>query len=167
MKFQPFHTKTDGLGLEVRIAKTTANGMDAGAFSDVSYYQSSDTATLSDTSGDFSVLNPFTFPILGDTYIICHRVDGIWVVSSEPHSELIFISPEGGIPARSGTTAGSAACVPYYIGSSAVITELLDTSGASQTLTVYNISASAVAGSKYITAKTVRGVYVVDMEDCG
>jgi hypothetical protein len=160
-------TPTDGLGLEVRIAKTPTNGIDAGAFSDVSYYQSSSTATLNNTSSDFSVLNPFTFPILGDTYITCHRVDGVWVVSSEPHAELIFISPEGGIPARSGTTAGSAACVPYYIGSSAVITELLDTSGASQTLTVYNISASAVAGSKYITAKTVRGVYVVDMEDCG
>lgn len=78
----------------------------------------------------------------------------------------IFQTPSGGIAARSGTTCGSAACTPYYIDPSGAITELTDNGGSSQTQTVYNIFATAIGGSAYITAKQVFGVLVADAEDC-
>lgn len=77
-------------------------------------------------------------------------------------------TPIGGIAARSSTTAGKADCTPYYIDSTTdTITELLDASNNSQTITIYNVSASPVAELTYIQAKKVRGVFIVDMEDCG
>ena len=78
----------------------------------------------------------------------------------------LFQTPSGGIAARSGTTCGSAACTPYYIDSTGEIAELTDNDGASQTITVYNVFGSAIAGSAYITAKRVFGQLVADAEDC-
>lgn len=76
-------------------------------------------------------------------------------------------TPSGGIPARSGTTAGKANCTPYYINASTdTITELTDNSDAAQTFEVYNVFGTAVAGNVYITAKRVYGVLLVDAEDC-
>jgi hypothetical protein len=78
-------------------------------------------------------------------------------------------TPASGIPARSGTTAGKAACTPYFIDSQNgdTLTELTDNDDNPQSYDVYNVSASAVAGSAYILAKRVYGVLIVDMEDCG
>lgn len=76
-------------------------------------------------------------------------------------------TPSGGIPARSGTTAGKADCTPYYIdGDTDTLTELTDDDGAAQTFEVYNVAGSAVSGSVFILAKRVYGLLIVDMEDC-
>ena len=81
----------------------------------------------------------------------------------------IMQTPASGIPARSGTTAGKAACTPYYIDveNGNTLTEIQDDEGNALDYDVFNISASAVAGSAYILAKRVYGVLIVDMEDCG
>lgn len=79
----------------------------------------------------------------------------------------VFKTPAGGIPARSGTTCGSAECTPYYIDTDGELAELKDTTGASFTVTIYHIGSSAVQGNAYIQAKEVFGLPVVDMEDCG
>jgi len=135
----------------------------ASAVSSTHHFVSVDQTTTTKAS---SALNGFG-RILGsvtldnaDLYALCNITTEL--------SIRLFQTPVGGIPARSGTTAGSASCTPYYINpSSGAITELLNVSGASQTLTVYNVSASAVAGSAYIQAKAIGSVLVADMEDCG
>jgi len=78
----------------------------------------------------------------------------------------IFKTPIAGIPARSGTTLGSASCQPYYIETGGVLTILNDEAGNPQTMTVYHIGASPIAGGAYILCKEVFGWIVADMEDC-
>lgn len=104
-------------------------------------------------------------------------IDLLWCPSSTGEADCvvnlrgdtlpIFKAPSGGIPARSGTTCGSAACKPYYITDAGVLTEQLDHLGASQSVTVYSIFSEAVAANAYITAKDVHGILAVDSEDCG
>lgn len=89
MKFQPFHTKTDGLGLEGRIGYTSASGIPArsgstaGFATDVSYYQVGTNGTLVDIGSDFTVYNPFGTAVAGNVYILCKRIDGVWIVDAE------------------------------------------------------------------------------------
>lgn len=72
----------------------------------------------------------------------------------------IFQTPSGGIPARSGTSAGSAVCTMFYIDGGTIAT-----TGRSHT--VYNIFASEdVAGDAYIVASPAKGGWVVISEDC-
>ena len=73
---------------------------------------------------------------------------------------IYILSPGGGIPARVGTTLGSAVCTLY----SRVGTALTATSN---TLTIYNVSSSAVGGGKYgvAVADDANG-YVVVVESC-
>ena len=168
-------TPTDGLGLEGRIGYTPSSGIPAmdggvaGYVENVSLYQIGENGTMFDVGSDFTVYNPFSTAISGNVHILCKRVDGAWIVDSEHATRTyLLMTPSGGIPARSGTTAGSANCTPYYIESSTgSIIEWLDSSAASQTFEVFNVAASAVAGDKYIQAKVVGSVLVVDMEDCG
>ena len=80
----------------------------------------------------------------------------------------IYFTPSGGIPARSGSTPGSAECTPYYIDTDGpTLKEILDNGGSPKTDTIYHIGASAVAGDVYILVKRVYGVLIADMEDCG
>lgn len=90
-------------------------------------------------------------------------------LNHRPYHACLLQTPGGGIPARSGTTAGSADCTPYYIdtANSDTITEMTDEDGASQTLKIYNVAGLPVAGNVYIQAKRINGVLIVDMEDCG
>lgn len=79
----------------------------------------------------------------------------------------IFKTQIGGIPARSGTTAGKADATPYYIDvTTDTITEELDGDGYSQDITVYNISGTPIDELTYIQAQKIGDVYVADMEDC-
>lgn len=79
----------------------------------------------------------------------------------------IYLTPVGGIPARSGTTLGTAECTPYYIDDDWELQELLDDDGNSQTHTIGHLGASAVGASRYIQSKIVSSKKVADMEDCG
>lgn len=73
---------------------------------------------------------------------------------------VIYIkSPGGGIPARSGTTLGEAACNLYIRQGSG----LVDTG---QTLTIYNVSSTAVAATRYGVAGWDGDGYVVIVESC-
>ena len=72
--------------------------------------------------------------------------------------------PGGGIPARSGTTPGSAECELYFINTSG---ELAKHSHLKED--VYNLSESAVAAGVYIQVKrdSLSGKLLCDYEDCG
>lgn len=77
-----------------------------------------------------------------------------------PRQALIAKTPSGGIAAMSGTTPGSATCRIWNRGpTGALVDSLVD-------VTVYNMSGSAVAGTKYIQAKRIDGVLWVDVESC-
>lgn len=78
----------------------------------------------------------------------------------------LFMTPTGGIPARSGNTCGSAECLAKYIDPSGEIKQYIDSDGANVVIQVYNPFSSAVGGDRYITAKRVFGQIVVDAEDC-
>lgn len=69
-------------------------------------------------------------------------------------------TPSGGIAARSGTTVTSASCTVYYIDAGTITSY-------GESIDVYNIAGSAIAGSTYITAKLVGTVWIADAEDCG
>lgn len=123
--------------------------------------QTTTTKAASATAGFGKVFGSLTLDN-SDLYALC-LIGGVTTDTKN-----LFQTPAGGIPARSGTTAGSAACTPYYINpSTGAIAELLDSNGNSQTLTVFNVSASAVAGNAYIQAKLAGSTLVADMEDCG
>lgn len=65
----------------------------------------------------------------------------------------------GGIPAMTGISPGSASCeLVHFDGTNVSI--LTDT------VTVYNLSSSAVTGSGYIQIKWIEGYWFVDFEDC-
>jgi hypothetical protein len=77
--------------------------------------------------------------------------------------KLHAVTPEAGIPAKnSSQVMGSASCVIWDSNTSGALT-------ASETsLTFYNPSRTAIAGSTHITAtQNQAGIYVVDFEDCG
>ena len=67
----------------------------------------------------------------------------------------------GGIPARSGDTAGVAPDIEWYTlsGSGEMI-------AVGSTMTVYNIYGSDVSGDTYITVVKVGGLWIIDSEDC-
>lgn len=72
-----------------------------------------------------------------------------------------FISPSGGIPARSTTQMGSALCDIYASNGTGL------KSSVSRQELVYNDSASAVGSSKHcIAARNDAGILVVILEDC-
>lgn len=73
-----------------------------------------------------------------------------------------FVSPSGGIPARSSLTMGSASCDLYDSSSAGVLSD----SGTN--ITVYNMATSAFAGSTHGVAMRNRaGLWVAIVEDCG
>ncbi len=73
-----------------------------------------------------------------------------------------FLSPVGGIPARSGLTMGSAACTVYGCNKNGV------KSSNARTETIYNDATTAVDGNKpCIAGYNDAGLLVVILEDCG
>ncbi len=71
----------------------------------------------------------------------------------------VFLTPGGGIPARSGATLGSATCTHYTVTSGT-------RASAATSHTVYNDFTSAVAGSTDIVAIKVNGIWLAIAEDC-
>jgi hypothetical protein len=72
---------------------------------------------------------------------------------------LLMQTPSGGIAARSGTTISSAVCTVWTRSGSTI-------SATSQTESVFNLSTSAVGGTKYIIAKDTNIGKVAVWEDC-
>lgn len=70
-----------------------------------------------------------------------------------------FVTPGGGIAARSGSTLGSATCTMLSIAGGTRSTT-------ATTATVYNDFTSAVGGSVDIVAAKIDGVWSVIAEDC-
>lgn len=75
---------------------------------------------------------------------------------------VIAQTPGGGIAARSGTTVSAADCTPYYIDATGELTAF----PSGDTIEVWNIVGSAIAGNAYITCKLVGNKWVADAEDC-
>ena len=80
---------TDSSGLEGRIGYTSTSGIPArsglvaGKADDVNYYQVGEDGTLVDTGSDFTVYNPFSLPVSASVYVLCKKVDGVWIVDAE------------------------------------------------------------------------------------
>jgi len=79
----------------------------------------------------------------------------------------IYLTPSDGIPARSGTSAGSAQCTPYYVNQNGQFLELTNDDDASQTHTIYNYSTSAITGNVYVSVDRVFGELVAIDADGG
>lgn len=77
-------------------------------------------------------------------------------------------TPAGGIAARSGTTLSSAVCTVKRINSTNQLVTATDGAGNAITVTVFNLSGSAVAGSALIAAQQeiASGKLIVNVEDC-
>lgn len=73
----------------------------------------------------------------------------------------IALTPVNGIPARSGTTVGTALCTFYEISGNQLTATLV-------TESVVNLSGIAVAGATYIVCNReyISGKWVVVMESC-
>lgn len=76
-----------------------------------------------------------------------------------PQRAVVCYTPGGGIAARSGTTVSSAACSVVSRSGSTLST-------GSNTLSVYNLSTTAVAASVYIVAVPTNIGFVAVWEDC-
>ena len=164
---ESFIVKTPARGIPASVSGVAGKGECTPYYlrvSDENVIQYTDNSAAAQT---YTVFNISPFPIHPAIYIKVHRVFGE-LIAEEPFGSYLLMTPASGIPARSGTTAGSADCTPYYVdASNGAIYEWLDASLASQSFKVLNVSASAVAGSKYIQAKIVKDALLVDMEDCG
>ena len=80
-------------------------------------------------------------------------------VGSKSVTGLVCVTPSGGIAARSGTTVSSATCVVWKRSSSTL-------SATSSSVTVFNLSTTAVAGNAYIVADPTNIGLVAVWEDC-
>lgn len=72
---------------------------------------------------------------------------------------MVCKTPGGGIAARSGTTVSSATCTAWNRASSTL-------SAGSATITVYNLSTTAVAATAFIVAELTNIGWVAVWEDC-
>lgn len=107
------------------------------------------------------IYNTFTSSIAGGEFILAANVDGVMLAIPPETERGIVCKTVTAIPARSGTTSGSASDVKRYeCGDSG---ELSDTG---LTVTAYNIFGSQIAADTYITCKWVKDKWVVDAEDC-
>lgn len=90
------------------------------------------------------------------------RNTGVAFISTiRQHYDLaVFETPSGGIAARTTTTLPSATCTLQNLAGGVIAAETI-------TETVYNMGSEAVAGSTYIQAAVINGIWVANWEDCG
>lgn len=101
-------------------------------------------------------------------FLICIGDDSVatdvvrCVYSYGANGVMHFVSPSGGIPARSSLTMGSASCDVYLSSSGGVLSD------SSTNETVYNMASSAFGNSTHgIAARNDAGLWVAIVEDCG
>ena len=128
--------------------------------SDVATYEA-----VLDAAGDpveVDVYNSSLVPVPVDAFIRISRDfrSGVWMTGEMQTA--VAKAGASGVTARVGTTAGSGTVSVYSI----VAGVLTDTT---ETLTAYNLSATAVANNAYITIKrcSLDEEWIVDAEDCG
>lgn len=111
---------------------------------------------------EIDVYNSSFVPVPVDSYVRISRNfrSGLWMI--DELQTAVAKADGSGVTARSGTTAGSGTVAVYYIAAGV----LTDTG---ETLTAYNLSATAVANNAYITIKrcSLDEEWIVDAEDCG
>ena len=93
------------------------------------------------------------------SHTVSSTVKSIYIDTFGGALGLLMQTPSGGIGARSGTTLSSATCTLWSRSGSTI-------SAASRTETVYNLSTTAVGGTKYIIAIPTNIGYVAGWEDC-
>jgi hypothetical protein len=118
-----------------------------------------------DGAGDpveVDIYNSSLVPVPVDAFIRISRDfrSGVWMTGEMQTA--VAKAGASGVTARVGTTAGSGTVSVYSI----VAGVLTDTT---ETLTAYNLSATAVANNAYITIKrcSLDEEWIVDAEDCG
>lgn len=111
------------------------------------------------TSEAVAAIRKVVQQVLGEKLFTLRQPD-----RSESFSPKMYVALTGssGIPARSGTTAGSATVTLYKLPSGA-----LESLGI--TATVYNFTGGTVAANAYIKVmqECASGELTVDVEDCG
>ena len=84
---------------------------------------------------------------------------------------IIYLTPAGGIPARSSTTLGKADCTPYwlYVDSSGDAQLERMVSGGSNVPdeTIYNLSSNDIGEDSFIVAFNTFNILIAIWEDCG
>lgn len=119
------------------------------------------------TTDEIDIYNATVNPIPVGAKVIIRRdfKSGLWMVGDTECA--IAKSTSTGIPARSGTAAGNGLATFYHISASGTSGTLTD-SGFPD-VNVWNLSATAVAASTFITLKRISYLdqWIVDAEDCG
>ena len=89
------------------------------------------------------------------------------VLLDSPSGTVIALTPSGGIPARSGSTVGSAACVLYTIDENDLLVAMTNAASVAISKPVKNVMATAITGAKYILATIeTSGNLCVAAMDC-
>ena len=102
------------------------------------------------------------FVVIGDDDVATNVVRLFAGVSGGGGNAVHFVSPVGGIPARTSLTMGNGSCDIYECNTSGVLSD----SGNNET--VYNMASSAIAGSTHgIAIRNDAGLLVAVVEDCG
>jgi hypothetical protein len=102
------------------------------------------------------------FVVIGDDDVATNVVRLFAGVSGGGGNAVHFVSPVGGIPARTSLTMGNGSCDIYECNTSGVLSD----SGNNET--VYNMASSAIAGSTHgIAMRNDAGLLVAVVEDCG
>jgi len=71
----------------------------------------------------------------------------------------VFITPSGGITARSGSTLGTGTCAHVKISAGVIATS-------TEFYTVLNLGTDAIAAGIYIQAVRVEGIWLANWEQC-
>lgn len=79
---------------------------------------------------------------------------------------IIAMTPSGGIPAKTGTTAGKASCAVYFINESDEVVPFV-WQGDPLSIDVYHVfDGDDVPGDTFIQAKRISGRWVADSRAC-
>jgi len=113
------------------------------------------------TNRNIDIYNDSLIPIKVDSYIRVTRnfKSGVWLPSAEVQTIIGYA--ENGVPARSGTTAGSATIKVYYL-----YAGVLTDSG--ETITGYNIADAVIGVASYVMLKknALSENWFVDFAEC-
>ena len=74
----------------------------------------------------------------------------------------LFLIPAGGIPGMTGTTPGTADCVPYFIKTDGTLTEWTNNAGASVAVPVFNVSEAKATEGLYMPGFMVGNQAVIN-----
>jgi hypothetical protein len=138
---------TKSAGITLYVFQLNSTGFETGDTATAVIYETSNAGTGAFV-GAATVYDPSTVArgLRNGEKGLCVLQGGSYiVVTARPPESLIVLTPPGGIPARSGSSLGSAACVAYSYSTGAL-------GSTSLTVNVRNLSTTAIAGDIYIQA---------------